>query len=166
MTDNANPVEEISFGTCPTCGTSGQMIPGTDGREFAIRPVEETESSSPLVNFAREEMRRAGMWDHDVDYGKGEIADCVLRLVKTHSREGHSGGSAEMVLDVFEKVVRYKPLSPLTSDPDEWMDVGQNMWQSRRNPSCFSEDGGKTFYDIDEAGRPRHETAAPREKKS
>jgi hypothetical protein len=27
---------------------------------------------------------------------------------------------------------------------------GETVWQSRRASSCFSTDGGKTYYDIDE----------------
>lgn len=27
------------------------------------------------------------------------------------------------------------------------MEVSENLWQSRRNPACFSTDGGKTYTD-------------------
>lgn len=107
---------------------------------------------SNLVEHAESEMRRAGLYDAGADYG-GMIPEAVLALVKAHAEQGHSGGSHEMVMAIFDRVVRFKPLSPLSSDPAEWMDVsemsGRPMWQSRRCPSAFSEDGGKTWSDLD-----------------
>ena len=103
---------------------------------------------SNLLAFAKDEMQRAGLYDADADYG-GELARSVERLVTTFAAEDHSGASAHMALAVFEKVARFQPLTPLTSDPSEWMEVGPNVWQSRRSPSVFSKDGGATWYDID-----------------
>lgn len=109
---------------------------------------------SNLLEFARDEMRRAGLYDADADYGPGEIAKCVEAMTTAFSSFGHSGMSAEMTLDVFDKVARFKPLTPITSNPDEWMEVGEGMWQSRRSPSVFSKDGGQTWYDLDAPGQP------------
>lgn len=47
--------EIIHFGTCDKCGTSGQIIPGTNGREFDIRPV----SRPADPNAIRERYERA-----------------------------------------------------------------------------------------------------------
>lgn len=105
-----------------------------------------------LVAHAERELRRAGLFDKDSDY-EGMIGACVLALVKTFAEENHSGGSAHITLQVFDIVARFKTLSPLTSDPSEWMEVGQDMWQNTRQSSCFSTDGGKTFYDIDDEAR-------------
>ncbi len=106
-----------------------------------------------LLEFARDEMRRAGLYDADCDYGAGEIAQCVEKMVAAFAQFGHSGGSADMTLGVFDRVIRHQTLTPITSDPSEWMDVsdvsGQPMWQNRRSPSVFSKDGGQTWYDLD-----------------
>ena len=44
-------------------------------------------------------------------------------------------------------------LTPITSSPDEWMEVGEQdgkqLLQNTRQSSCFSTDGGNTYYDID-----------------
>lgn len=111
---------------------------------------------SNLVKFAREEMLRAGLYDRDADYG-GEIPEAVLEMVKAFSRYGHSGGSAEETLAILNRVIRFRPLSPLTNDPDEWIKITDGiasdddpLWQSRRQSTCFSHDGGKTYYDIEE----------------
>lgn len=109
------------------------------------------------LRAAEAEMRRAGLYDDDASYGSGAIAKCVLELLDTWHKQGHSGGSASVTLLVFNKLVNHKVLSPITDSPDEWMDVaeynGPNapaMWQNRRQSTLFSHDGGKTYYDIDE----------------
>ena len=101
-----------------------------------------------LETFAENELRKAGLFDADSDYG-GMIGESVMKLVRALSGEGHSGGSAAITLAAFERISRWRPLTPLTPSPDEWMEVAENLWQSTRQPSCFSMDGGKTHYDID-----------------
>jgi hypothetical protein len=111
---------------------------------------------SNLVKHAEFELRRAGLFDKDSDYD-GMLGQAVLDLVKTFSQEGHSGYSAHLTLDIFNKVARFKTLTPITSNPDEWMQVSPDMMpdgsptvrQNTRQSSCFSNDGGKTYYDID-----------------
>lgn len=106
-----------------------------------------------LVSHAEAELRRAGLFDKDSDY-EGMMGKAVLELVEAFAKQGHSGFSAHQALDIFDKVARWKTLTPLTSDPDEWSDVsemsGQPMWQSKRDPSYFSKDGGKSWYSVDE----------------
>ncbi len=110
---------------------------------------------SNLEKHAEFEMKRAGLYDGDSDYN-GSIPQCVMKLVKVHAEERHSGGSHAIVLSVFNKVVNFRTLSPITSDPSEWMrvaDIGTHeptgLWQNSRCPSFFSRDEGKTWYDID-----------------
>ncbi len=60
-------------------------------------------------------------------------------------------------------MLQFKNLRPLTNNPDEWMDVGDNCWQSCRNPEAFSLNGGITYYLLSEGGtmddpNPSHET--------
>lgn len=110
-------------------------------------------SDSPLVDHARAELARAGMYDADADYGGGAIAGAVLDLVQVFADQEHSGGSAMLTLGIVEKLLRFQPLTPITSDPDEWVDrteiSGYPLWQSKRNPAVFSPNGGQTWYDLD-----------------
>lgn len=101
-----------------------------------------------LVDHAMREMKRAGLYDKGADYD-GMIPASVLALVSVLASQGHSGGSHGLVMDVFNRVANFKMLSPLTSDPEEWMEVATGLWQSVRCPSAFSIDGGKTSYDLD-----------------
>ena len=107
---------------------------------------------SEQVDYAKDELTRAGLFDEGSDYN-GELGNAALEIVKVFSRQGHSGASAAIVTGLVEKLLRYEPLTPLTYEPDEWIDVseasGEPMWQNRRKYSVFSKDGGKTHYDID-----------------
>lgn len=110
---------------------------------------------SNLETHAEFELRRAGLFDADSDYN-GAIGEAVMKLIRALAGEGHSGGRAMITLSAFERVARFKTLTPLTDAPEEWMDVADYggpgspaVWQSRRQSSCFSNDGGKTYYDID-----------------
>lgn len=54
-------------------------------------------------------------------------------------------------------LVKGNTLSPLTNNPDEWMDVtemsGYKLHQSKRKFSCFSDDGLNTYYDTNDENR-------------
>ena len=107
---------------------------------------------SNLVKHAEKEMKWAGLYDKDADYG-GMIPAAVMKLVKAHSEEGHSGGSHSITMQIFNRVINFKTLTPITDDPEEWMQHADNTWQNKRQSSCFSTDGGKTHYDIDDKER-------------
>lgn len=112
---------------------------------------------SSLVDYAKSELERAGLFDKDSDY-EGMLGDAVLDLVKVFAKQGHSGFSAGQTLRIFNKVARYQPLTPLTFAADEWNDVsefsGRPMWQNKRDSTIFSKDGGKTHYSIEADEKP------------
>ncbi len=110
---------------------------------------------SNLTEHAQKELELAGMFDENSDYD-GAAGKAVMELVETFSAQGHSGMSAGLVLALFDKVARFKPLRPVSSDPEEWQYVadegdGRPIYQNRRRSTTFSHDGGKTWYDIDDA---------------
>ena len=82
------------------------------------------------------------------------LGDAVLELVKVFSKQEHSGFSAHQTLKIFNLVADYKPLTPIGTTKNEWMDIseasGYPCWQNYRRGSTFSRDGGKTWYDIDD----------------
>jgi hypothetical protein len=110
---------------------------------------------SNLVKHAEQEMRIAGLYDEGADYD-GMIPDAVVEIVKVFAAQGHSGMSASIVTSILERVLRYKVLEPINSDPQYWMEVSAEqmgragVWQSTRDPGFFSEDGGTTFYSLDD----------------
>lgn len=106
-----------------------------------------------IINHATYELQRAGLFNEDSDYG-GMVGKAVLDLCKMFADQGHSGFSAQYVLDLFSRLAQFKTLTPITSDPTEWTDVSdcscQPMWQNKRDPSYFSKDGGKTYYSLND----------------
>jgi len=103
---------------------------------------------SSLIDYAKEEIKRAGLFDSDSDYN-GMLGKAVMELIEVFSRQGHSGLSAHFTLGIFDKVARFKPLTSLTYKKDEWNKVTEDTWQNKRDFSVFSKDGGKTHYSID-----------------
>lgn len=108
---------------------------------------------SSLVAHAQKELKLAGLFDKDSDYD-GMLGEAVLELVKVFAKQGHSGFSAHQTLKIFNTVASYKPLTPIGTTEDEWMDISDisndPLWQNTRRSSTFSRDGGKTWYDIDD----------------
>lgn len=72
----------------------------------------------------------------------------LLELVLVFSTHGHSGFSASYATSMLEKLLRYKPLRPLTGEDDEWVEVSDGMWQNNRCSHVFK-DAERGAYDID-----------------
>ena len=117
-------------------------------------------NESNLTNHAMRELSLAGMLkkdDDSFDKYNDLVASAVIKLIELFASQGHSGFSASMVRELFNKLSSYKTLTPITSDPSEWEDVSHysndqpnTMWQNKRDPSCFSYDCGKTWKSVDE----------------
>lgn len=99
-----------------------------------------------LEAYAKSELERAGLFDKDSDYG-GLMGEAVMKMVKVFADEDHSGLSASMAVNIFKKVAMYEPLSPLTGDDSEWMEVGDGIFQNVRCSHVFKDKDGA--YDID-----------------
>lgn len=93
---------------------------------------------SNLLSHAETELRYAGLYDDDSDYG-GMTAKAVMELMKVFSAQGHSGASAGIVIEIFSKLARYEPLSPLTGDDDEWCEVSDGVFQNKRCSHVFKQ---------------------------
>ena len=100
---------------------------------------------SNLVNHTRFELKKAGLYDEDSDYG-GMLGKAVEELIEAFAKQGHSGFSAGMAVSLFEKLARFEPITPLTGEPDEWNEVGDDLLQNRRCSRVFKEKG--KAYDI------------------
>ena len=88
----------------------------------------------------------------------------VMDIITLFANQNHSGFSAGYVLNLLDRIMRFKPISPLTGEDDEWEDLsslGMEDMQNKRCPSVFkrpdgtaywvegkifSNDGGKTWY--------------------
>ena len=102
---------------------------------------------STLLDFARTEMRAAGLYDTDADYG-GSIPLAVEEIVEVFAGQSHSGMSAAIVTSLLGKLLRFEPIGPLTGADDEWTEVSDGLWQNRRCGRVFKGADG-VAYDID-----------------
>lgn len=92
-----------------------------------------------------------------------EDKEGLLRVIQAFADMGHSGGSAGVAIPTINRLLQFENLTPLTNHPTEWNRVGNEMWQSSRNPEAFSTDEGETYYLLSEGGCesnpwPKHKT--------
>lgn len=120
----------------------------------------ECQSDSNFERWAEAELRRAGAFDDDTLYGS-MLGEAAMEHVRLFSKQGHSGNSAHLMCAILSNLLAWKPLSALTDDPEEWTEVSDGCWQSKREPASFSKDGGKTYYNLDKKGQNRPELAKP-----
>ena len=113
---------------------------------------------SNLVEHAKRELELAGQWKEDPAYSQSIVA-----AVAAFASYGHSGGSASVAIEQLHRLLCFEALSPLTSDPDEWIDHSKissaPIWQNKRDTRAMSNNGGQTWWYVE----PRHpgERGAP-----
>jgi len=98
-----------------------------------------------LVKYAKSELRRITRIG---DEYQERMNKDVLALIKVISSQGHSGFSINCVLNYFNRLARFKPLSPLTGEDDEWGEITNGQYQNKRYSAVFKDKDGKT-YDIE-----------------
>ena len=103
-----------------------------------------------LVEHAKRELELCGQTAEDPEY-----AASIVAAVAAFASYGHSGGSAMVGVEQLYDLLRYRTLSPITSNPDEWIDRsemsdGHPIWQNLRDSAAMSEDGGQTWYFVDD----------------
>lgn len=94
-----------------------------------------------LVAFAKTELDYAGLLDADSDY-YGMLGRSIVAMIECFAAQGHSGESAQMALDAFEKLARFEPLTPLTGRADEWVEVSDGVYQNIRCSRVFKDADG------------------------
>ena len=81
------------------------------------------------------------------------VYDSALELLERFAEQNHSGMSASLTLQVFTKLAKWQPLSPLTGDENEWNNDPNLFDQNKRDSRVFrkqQEDGSYkySFNDI------------------
>jgi hypothetical protein len=102
-----------------------------------------------LVQHAKREL---ALTTNDAEFNKA-----IIKAIEAFASYGHSGGSASIGIEILYDLLKFKNLTPLTDNPEEWNHVGSDMWQSSRNSEAFSTDGGSTYYLLSEV-KPIHES--------
>lgn len=110
------------------------------------------------VKYAQDKLNRI---NKDKDGLQDAINKDILDIIKIFSEQGHSGTTASYTISMLERLLRFKPITPLTGEDDEWNQISDNQWQNKRCSSVFkyadgsvedidgivySDDGGITFW--------------------
>lgn len=103
---------------------------------------------------AMAEFRAAGWVDDNgsfIDEMQKEICNHVLDLLKVFDDEGHSGSSAPYTINLFSKLAKFEPITPITGEDWEWSEASDGVFQNKRCSHVFKQsdryDG--QAYDID-----------------
>ena len=99
-----------------------------------------------LVEHARFELDRLGE--------DRTLSANLLAVIGAWAAFGHSGASHECAMDLLDRLLRRQPLTPLTANPNEWIDrsamSGCPLWQNTRDGRAVSEDRGLTYILVDD----------------
>lgn len=76
------------------------------------------------------------------------VTEDVLNVLRVISAQGHSGGSIGYVMGLVKRLAFFGNLTPLKGTDEEWMEVGDGMFQSVRCPHVFKNADGRA-YDLD-----------------
>lgn len=63
----------------------------------------------------------------------------LKEILLVFSSQGHSGMSAAITTSLVEKLMRYEPISPLTGEDSEWMEVTTGVFQNIRCNHIFKQ---------------------------
>lgn len=72
----------------------------------------------------------------------------ILEIVKTFNEQHYSGYTATYCLNILDRLLNYKPITPLTGEDDEWeaIDFDENIkYQNKRCPQIFKDKNNNTF---------------------
>ena len=102
-----------------------------------------------LTQHAQLELELQGLFSEEGDFYGGYTGKAVMELIEVFSKQGHSGMSAGIVIDLFSKLANYKPLGPLTGKGEEWafLDYGDDLrYQNKRDSAVFKQADGRITY--------------------
>lgn len=77
----------------------------------------------PLIKFAKEQLDD-GFYD---DSYTESIKKDTLELITIFAKQRHSGLGATLTTTIFDRLVNFLPLSPLTGEDDEWSEPTSRM---------------------------------------
>ena len=107
---------------------------------------------SNLLSHAEDELNRIGMTEDSPDEMNVAMRKHILHMMQEFANEGHSGFSASYAISILTKLMDFKPLSPLTGEDSEWVNVSdygpEPHYQNKRRSSVFKNADG-SCYDID-----------------
>lgn len=109
-----------------------------------------------IIDHAKRELELIGYDLNDKEEGPNKwMVENLLELLNVFSNQGHSGFSAPYCVRLFSKLALLESITPLNGGDDEWIKIGDNLYQNKRNSYVFKENGkaynieGKIFREPD-----------------
>lgn len=93
-----------------------------------------------LIEFAKNELKYCGYIPLDVEQENGPnkwIQENILEILELISKQEHSGASINYLHECLNKLILYRPLTPLTGNDDEWTEVTDGIFQNKRLYTIF-----------------------------
>ena len=127
----------------------------------AIKRLFKKQEKSNLYKFAENELSRL---KDDEDGMQNIMNKRLLKMVKEFSKEGHSGFSANYVVNMLDRLLRWLPITAIKDKPGDWNKIGDGSYQHKRcskifkdkdrfngqaynsTGRVFSDDGGKIWF--------------------
>lgn len=109
------------------------------------------------VKLAIAAERKASGVEKGWDYGSA-CYKSALRALKSLNQDGHSGFSIQMTKSILNRLIDWKPLTPVEDTPDIWnysymnKETRETVYQNKRMSSLFKhvgQDFKTTYRDID-----------------
>lgn len=129
-------------GICLTCSTIAAKADSEEAPTLVHDAIEsdlpESKIVSKMLSHALREMRLI-----NID------TRTKIRIIKILGLLAY--GDTKIDLGFVEQLFNGQTLSPITNRPEEWTSVGDQTWQSIRNPNLYSATAGATYWDVTEA---------------
>lgn len=90
---------------------------------------------SNLVDYAKREL---DMLEKDESGLQERMNQNILEIIEKFSEQGHSGFTAAYAIGMLIRLLRWKPIKPLTGEPDEWADEPLGGGTDKQNKRCGS----------------------------
>lgn len=102
-------------------------------------------------SHAETELALIGLGPDCTDEMNKAMREHILKMVDTFADEGHSGFSASYAIGIIEKLLKFEPVTPLTGEDDEWMEIDDGVYQNKRCGRVFKKvrETDTIVYDID-----------------
>lgn len=95
-----------------------------------------------MIEWAKSELARI---EHDEDGMQDRVDANILELLEVLSNQSHSNFTAAYVLNAFDRLSHFLPLTPLTGEDDEWNEVSPGHFQNKRYSAVFKDADGKAY---------------------
>jgi hypothetical protein len=102
-----------------------------------------------LVEHAKFELELNNLMSEEGDFYGGMTGQAVMELIEVFSKQGHSGMSAPLVIELFSKLANFKPIGPITGKDEEWglLDYSEEvLYQNKRCSGIFKGKDGVATY--------------------